>query len=907
MILLNYSTGKLLHRLTYTLFLMSLFSILDLLTHGYNDLITEVIEGLSQGSIRNGINSIINEVLVNNTKIGCPAHISSYDPSSPSLIVWSNSILDFIYTTINRIGVDNINNVITCATNNTGGINIFDKRIKVSLNGLNSFSTFAPIIVYDDPSKLYDIGTNITIGVDSNPLTLSITSDSFNISFALVSLTLDILSDVQLDKNKLYDLQVSQLSTYGCLGSTLDEFTVIYAIAAVGNANFTIYSEDAAKCTDATTKINALLDKITSPSRIASKNDEIAEKIDESSNVCSNNGVVPSNNDGINPSSGKVEGWVYLLIAFIVILMVVISYYVYNRTGKLTFSCCRVFHRLYSGEESLINFLKSFKWTESLAFDKKVPVIVRLTSVVLIVYNISLFIQSNASSDAVVVQLYINKDTPNEHEKNIFYFGLVSTVKDMWNAKVYVLAILIAFFSGFWPYVKLMFMLCSFLLPPSILTVSRREYFLRFLDAYGKWSLIDVFVMVMFTCAFHLHLALAPTLVIDVNVRADFGFFSFLYATILSLVLGHVTLACHRCSVGSTASSDGGIVSSNESNTSFDNRKVSTELSASVRYDSLFTHKFHVAKKYVDKTIVWDSYTDDYMIHVSITTFGKIAVICYLGVTFFFIISGTYIDTFKFEFKGLTGLLLGDDAIVNYSFISVGETLPSTNFDYITTIGSYFAFGLICPFSVLLLTLTICFVPLSTLFQSRLLIALEIANAWASLDVFCVAIIASLLEIQQFAAFIVGDSCDSINEILKKYLDPVLDGDDKCFDVIAVLNPEVAVIIIAAILVCATAILVIHLTDALIHERTITLNNLRNYNINHVHNQIHTSPYVQQQVTSFMVTNSENNIIHTLDRPLLSDDKGAKQNSHKIWIHITRSIFIGLQNIQFIQIEEISN
>ena len=67
------------------------------------------------------------------------------------------------------------------------------------------------------------------------------------------------------------------------------------------------------------------------------------------------------------------------------------------------------------------------------------------------------------------------------------------------------------------------------------------------------------------------------------------------------------------------------------------------------------------------------------------------------------------------------------------------------------------------------------------------------------------------------------------------------------------------------------------------------------------------TPYIQQQVTSFMVTNSENNIIHTLDRPLLSDDKGTKKNSYKIWLYITRSIFIGLEKIRFIQIEEINN
>ena len=41
----------------------------------------------------------------------------------------------------------------------------------------------------------------------------------------------------------------------------------------------------------------------------------------------------------------------------------------------------------------------------------------------------------------------------------------------------------------------------------------------------------------------------------------------------------------------------------------------------------------------------------------------------------------------------------------------------------------------------------------------------EVCNAWSALDVFCVSIAAALLEIQQFAAFIVGDACDGINEV----------------------------------------------------------------------------------------------------------------------------------------------
>ena len=34
-----------------------------------------------------------------------------------------------------------------------------------------------------------------------------------------------------------------------------------------------------------------------------------------------------------------------------------------------------------------------------------------------------------------------------------------------------------------------------------------------------------------------------------------------------------------------------------------------------------------------------------------------------------------------------------------------------------------------------------------------------------------------------------GDNCDTINEILEEYMDDELDGDDKCFDVVATLKP----------------------------------------------------------------------------------------------------------------------
>merc|ERR1712012_1485849 len=87
------------------------------------------------------------------------------------------------------------------------------------------------------------------------------------------------------------------------------------------------------------------------------------------------------------------------------------------------------------------------------------------------------------------------------------YFGLISSVHDMWTAGVYPLAIVIAFFSGFWPYIKLLAMLVAWLSPQKLLTVNCRRKVLDMLDALGKWSLVDTFVMVMFMVAFKFKLS----------------------------------------------------------------------------------------------------------------------------------------------------------------------------------------------------------------------------------------------------------------------------------------------------------------------------------------------------------------------------------------------------------------
>lgn len=81
-------------------------------------------------------------------------------------------------------------------------------------------------------------------------------------------------------------------------------------------------------------------------------------------------------------------------------------------------------------------------------------------------------------------------------------YNLNTSIKDMWEAKVYPLAILVAFFSGFWPYIKLIMMFMIWVLPPRLMSPKSRERMLIVLDTVEKYSLIDSYVLVMMVVSF---------------------------------------------------------------------------------------------------------------------------------------------------------------------------------------------------------------------------------------------------------------------------------------------------------------------------------------------------------------------------------------------------------------------
>ena len=129
----------------------------------------------------------------------------------------------------------------------------------------------------------------------------------------------------------------------------------------------------------------------------------------------------------------------------------------------------------------------------------------------------------------------------------VFEFSMWQTIKDMWDAKTYYLSLLIAVWSGIWPYLKALLLLLTWILPPKYLSVGKRRLIITIISILAKWALCDIYLLVFFDVAFRFHVLIssAPYLKkflplefisADLVVKPLLPSFVFISATIIVII-----------------------------------------------------------------------------------------------------------------------------------------------------------------------------------------------------------------------------------------------------------------------------------------------------------------------------------------------------------------------------------
>jgi len=421
------------------------------------------------------------------------------------------------------------------------------------------------------------------------------------------------------------------------------------------------------------------------------------------------------------------------------------------------------------------------KMPSSLMFHRRISNMERITIPLVASATILLFIVANMSTGASVdIAFTATNSTESLYIPSIFTFSLGKTVSEMYHAKVYTLMMLVLVFSGIWPYVKMLLLLLSFVVPQVYLSLQKREKMLIWLDALGKYSLVDSFVLVLMLVSFRFHIDVAGLGAIDSYVIPEFGFYSFMFATIMSLTFGHGVTFLHRQSM-------------------LPKRNI---VSTGVR-ESICSHSYSLQRgngERIKPSMVFN------FIWLAIT-------ICAITL----MVVGVKSKCFVFDFRGLAGLALGEDSITKHSLISLGVSIPASVKNP-TAIGvqcirwTYFFFALIMPFTCIGVVALLYFVPLTLRTQRVAFTIAEICNAWSAIEVFLISVFASLLELSQFSAFMVGTHCD----LLKGFL-----GQDTCFDVQSSLGPGASSLCIGVILHCIIIFSSLRLCHHVLEERMI--------------------------------------------------------------------------------------
>ena len=125
---------------------------------------------------------------------------------------------------------------------------------------------------------------------------------------------------------------------------------------------------------------------------------------------------------------------------------------------------------------------------------------------------------------------------------------MVKSTIDMWKAGAKELAVLIAIFSGVWPYTKQIISLFMFLVNPSFISYKTRGSTLHWLDLLGKWSMVDVFVLLTTLASFRItiespsHVAYLPDGFYEVNMLVIplWGLYANMLAQLVSQLSSHV-------------------------------------------------------------------------------------------------------------------------------------------------------------------------------------------------------------------------------------------------------------------------------------------------------------------------------------------------------------------------------
>jgi hypothetical protein len=502
-----------------------------------------------------------------------------------------------------------------------------------------------------------------------------------------------------------------------------------------------------------------------------------------------------------NPNSSEESGGSFLAallsvlacaVGILVIIMLTMRFIIGRKHKRYMASLSNEDQRILLTKQTIVEEERTQidETTTSMCCSKQLSLFVRIIMPFVILANIALFLSGHLSlGAAVTVDLEFAGEPLTLN--NFFLFSMARSTGDMWKAGANELAIFIIIFSGLWPYTKQIITLVLWFCPPSRVSVRRRGSIYQWLDTLAKWSMVDIFVLVISLVAFRIAIqspsdaatAFLDLYEINIMIVPMWGLYANMIAQLVSQVSSHFIVHYHAKIVNearkSTQSFTSDEITGDEDDADIcEIAETGVALARPVVLvpQPLYRHTFRVSRSSKGKVLRVREWVNYVLPLIAVTTIAVTVV-------------GCAIPSFQLEILGLLGIAVefgqsGQEAISQYSVIKIVQTLFSqaaylgtaSAFVGLGTLAILFSFSvLVVPILQVSLLLFMWFgtTPPETKLRNRAVWGLEILRAWQYVEVYLFSIIIATWQIGGISQFffddVAGDSMTGILEALVNF------------------------------------------------------------------------------------------------------------------------------------------
>ena len=427
-----------------------------------------------------------------------------------------------------------------------------------------------------------------------------------------------------------------------------------------------------------------------------------------------------------------------------------------------------------------------------------IPCILRWGMPFIILGNIALFISGHLNLGATVnIEATVAGETIKIDE--FFEFSMAKSTIDIWNAGGKELAILILVFSGIWPYTKQLITLVLWFTPTSWVPISRRGSMLVWLDWMAKWSMIDIFVLIICLAAFRVsvnspsNLAFLPEgfYSLDLLVVPMWGLYANLIAQLVSQLSSHFIIHYHRKVAKRALDSYSQSIANHSSKTREDQKEL------------LRTHQFGRPHRGEEEKLI-------------VRTWVNYALISLVSSSAAFIIAGCIFPSFSIEVFGLLGVAVesGQESREAKTYHSVFTVIKMLfeQAKFLEIVKNYVGLGsfsvifaltvLLVPILQSLVLLGHWFVPMTMKQRMKMSVLVEILQAWQYAEVYVIAIFVASWQLGPISSFMVNSYCDSLDGFFSElvFYGILKNEDAQCFAVESSIEAGFFILAVGAIL-----------------------------------------------------------------------------------------------------------